>query len=111
VYLDIIEAINLECYWRVVNGQSGESFLFRLALAWQLQDARSHSWETDLCSCNNQVDSSINRDLCGIAIDRQHTQNLYTDLPIKRKEKFWKTHTNENEEYCTRALVGTTNKE
>ena len=33
VWIQSKEAINLECYWRVINGQSGESFLFRLALA------------------------------------------------------------------------------
>jgi len=30
-----------------------ESLLFRLALAWQLQDVQLLSWETDLCSCDN----------------------------------------------------------
>jgi len=63
------EAITLECYWRVSNGQSGESLLTRLALAWQFQDVRLLSWEADLCSCNNQVDPSISRDCWGIVID------------------------------------------
>jgi len=29
------------------------AFLICLALAWQLQDVRLLSWDTDLCSCNN----------------------------------------------------------
>ena len=54
VYLNIIEiSVNLEYYWRVISEQSGESLLICLALAWQLQDVRLLSWETDLCSCNN----------------------------------------------------------
>jgi len=32
--------VNLEYYWRVIRGQSGESLLICLALAWQLQDVR-----------------------------------------------------------------------
>jgi len=36
-----------------ISRQSGESLLNCLALAWQLQDVRLLSWETDLCSCNN----------------------------------------------------------
>jgi len=40
-------------YWRVISGQSGESLLICLALAWELQDVRLLSCETDLCSCNN----------------------------------------------------------
>jgi len=39
----------LEIYWRPKQWQ----LLFRLGLAWQVQDVRSHSWETDLCSCTN----------------------------------------------------------
>jgi len=47
------EAVNSEYYWRVISKQSGDNFLFCLALAWQLQDIRFLSWETNLCSCNN----------------------------------------------------------
>jgi len=39
------------------------SLLNCLALAWQLEDVRLLSWETDLCSCNNEVDPSTSRDL------------------------------------------------
>jgi len=47
------EAVNLKYYWRVISEQSGESPLICLALAWQVQDVRFLSWETDLCSCND----------------------------------------------------------
>ena len=40
IWIQSKEAVNLECYWRVISGQTGESLLFRLALAWQLQDVR-----------------------------------------------------------------------
>jgi len=29
--------MKLECYWRVINGQSGREPLIRFALVWQLQ--------------------------------------------------------------------------
>jgi len=35
------------------------------SFAWQLQDVRSHSWETDSRSCNKQVGPSTCRDLRG----------------------------------------------
>jgi len=40
IWIQSKEAINLEYYCRDISGQSGESLLFRLALAWQLQDVR-----------------------------------------------------------------------
>jgi len=47
------ETVSLVYYWRVISRQSGESLLIRLASAWQIQDVRLLSWETNLCSCNN----------------------------------------------------------
>jgi len=32
---------------------------------WQPQDVRSLNWETELCSCNNNVDPSNTTHLCG----------------------------------------------
>ena len=60
---------------------SGENLSFRLALTGQLQDARLLSWKVDLCSCNNQVDPSGSRDLCGIIIDRLHSARNQTQNP------------------------------
>jgi len=55
-----------------MSGQSGESLLNCLALAWQLQDVRFLSWETNLCSYNNYVDPSTSRD----SYSNLHTQAL-----------------------------------
>jgi len=52
VHLTIIERGNQLRVLLEIKGQSVDSLLFHIASAWQLQDVRSRSWETDLCSCN-----------------------------------------------------------
>jgi len=59
---------------------------FCLTLAWQLQDVRLISWGTDLCSCNNLVDPSTSRDLCGIVIDRLIDTAISSEIYTLSKE-------------------------
>ena len=79
-------AVNLEYYWRVISEQSGESPLICLALAWQRQDVRLLSWQTDLCSYNNWVDPSTSRDL----YNNQQPQTLhwFPDLSLVSGSSF-----------------------
>jgi len=53
LYLNIIErSSQLRVLLEGINGQSDESLIFPLALAWQLQNVR-FLCRTELCSCNN----------------------------------------------------------